>query len=410
MKIGLIGLGTIGQMVARVLLSENFPGISLVKVADIDLKRKRDYLPPPSILTDNPYEIINDKEIDVVIELIGGINPALEYILKAFENKKDVVTANKALLSSKWKEIMSSCKAHKRKIAFEASVGGGIPIILSIKKGLIANKILSIYGIINGTTNYILTRMLEERIEFSKALKDAQKEGFAEADPSLDIEGDDTLHKLIILSNLAFSKNVDSSCVYKEGISKITLSDLIYADELGFKIKLIGIAKVNDGELEMRVHPAMIEKGHIFSSISYNYNGIYIVSSLTGPLLFFGKGAGPAPTSSSVIADLFSILKNDNMDIPDVYDCTPMEMGNLSIKAYIRFMVEDKPGVLALISGILAKYKISIESCIQKERGEIVPIVMVLHKAPERDISLAMSEIKNEPVVKDMVMIRIEEL
>lgn len=410
MKIGLIGLGTIGQMVAKVLLEKRFPELSLVKVADIDLERKRDYLPPFELLTDDPYEIINDKEIDVVIELIGGIRPALDYILKAFENKKDVVTANKALLSSHWKEIMSACKAHKRKIGFEASVGGGIPIILSIKKGLIANNILSIYGIINGTTNYILTRMFEERIEFSKALKDAQKEGFAEADPSLDIEGDDTLHKLIILSNLAFSKIVDPSLVYKEGISKITLSDLMYADELGFKIKLLGIAEIKNGALAMRVHPCMIPKNHIFSSISYNYNGIYIISSLTGPLLFFGKGAGASPTSSAVIADVFSIIKGDNMDIPDVSDCIPMEIGDLALKAYIRFMVEDKPGVLALISSILAKYKISIESCIQKERGEIVPVVMVTHKAPQKDISLALSEIKREDVIKDIVMIRIEEL
>jgi len=410
MKIGLIGLGTIGQAVARVLLERNFPGLSLVKICDIDLKRKRDFLPPREILTDNPLNLLNDPNIDVIIELIGGIEPAKTYILKAFENKKDVVTANKALLSLHWKEIMGSCCKNKRKIGFEASVGGGIPIISSICQGLIANKILSIYGIINGTTNYILTRMLEEKREFSDVLKDAQSKGYAEANPSLDIEADDTLHKLIILSAISFGKIVHPSSVYKEGISRITISDLIYADELGFKIKLLGIAKTNNDELEMRVHPVLIPKEHLLSSISYNYNGIYIISNLTGPLLFFGQGAGGSPTSSAVIADLFSILKGEGMDIKDMEEVLPFPIKNLLFKHYIRFIVADKPGVLAKISGILAKYKISIEFCIQKERGDIVPIVMVTHEALEGDIQSAIDEIKNEDVIKDVFRIRIEEI
>ncbi|MEW6680950.1 MAG: homoserine dehydrogenase [bacterium] len=219
MNIGLIGLGTIGQSVARVLLEKDFPGLSLVKVCDIDLKRKRDYLPPNELLTDNAEEILHNPNIDVVIELIGGIEPAKTYILKAFEHKKDVVTANKALLSLHWEEIIEKAKENKRKIAFEASVAGGIPIIAGITKGLVGNKILSIYGIINGTTNYILTRMFNEKREFSDVLKDAQKEGFAEADPSLDIGGDDTLHKLIILSALAFGRIAKEKSIYKEGIS-----------------------------------------------------------------------------------------------------------------------------------------------------------------------------------------------
>ncbi len=410
MKIGLIGLGTIGEAVARVLLERDFPGLSLVKVCDIDLKRERDFTPPKKLLTDNPLDILNNPDIDVVIELIGGIEPAKTFILTAFENKKDVVTANKALLSLHWKEIMGSAKKNKRKIGFEASVGGGIPIISSITQSLVANKILSIYGIINGTTNYILTKMFEEKKGFSESLKDAKKKGFAEADPSFDINGDDTLHKLIILSGLAFGRIVSPSSVYKEGISKITISDLIYADELGFKIKLLGIAKINNGNLELRVHPVMISKTHLLSFISYNYNGIYVVSDLTGPLLFFGQGAGEGPTSSAVIADLFSISRVEKMDIPDVCDCIPFPIENLFLKAYIRFMVADKPGVLAMISGILAKYKISIESCIQKERGDIVPIVMVTHEAAEGDIQSAISEIKKEPPIKDIVKIRIEKL
>ncbi|MEW6007014.1 MAG: homoserine dehydrogenase [bacterium] len=410
MNIGLIGLGTIGQAVARVLLERNFKGLSLVKVADINLKRKRDYIPPLNLLTDDPYEVLNDPNINVIIELIGGIEPAKTYILKAFEKKKDVVTANKALLSSHWKEITEYAKENKRKIAFEASVAGGIPIIAGITKGLVANKILSIYGIINGTTNYILTRMFNEKREFSDVLKEAQREGFAEADPSLDINGDDTLHKLIILSALAFGRIAKEKSIYKEGISKITISDLIYADELGFRIKLLGISKLEDEALQIRVHPVMIPNEHLLAGVSYNYNGIYVVSDLTGPLLFTGKGAGGSPTSSAVIADLFSILRKECMDIPDVCECIPSPIVNLSLKSYIRFMVADKPGVLALISGILAKYKISIESCIQKERGKIVPVVMVTHEACEGDVSSAIAEIKKEPAIKDIVRIRIEEL
>ncbi|MEW6482126.1 MAG: homoserine dehydrogenase [bacterium] len=410
MNIGLIGLGTIGQATAKVLLERGFSCLSLVKIADIDLKRKRDYTPSLNLLTDDPYEVLNDPNIDVIIELIGGIEPAKTYILKAFEHKKDVVTANKALLSLHLKEIIASAKTNKRRIRFEASVGGGIPIISSITSSLIANKIQKIYGIINGTTNYILTRMLEEKREFFDVLKDAQKEGFAEADPSLDINGDDTLHKLIVLSALAFGKIVDIASVYKEGISEITISDLVYADELGFKIKLLGIAKIDNGNLEMRIHPVMIPKEHLLSSISYNYNGIYVVSDLTGPLLFYGKGAGGYPTSSAVIADVFSLLRGEDMNIPDISNVSPYPIENLLLKSYIRFMVSDKPGVLALISGILAKYKISISSCIQKERGDIVPVVMVTHEAYEGDIRAAIDEIKREDVIKDVVRIRIEEL
>ncbi|MEW6103892.1 MAG: homoserine dehydrogenase [bacterium] len=410
MKIGLIGLGTIGQSVVRVLLTENFPGISLVKIADIDLARKRDYIPPEELLTDNPYDILDDPDIDVIIELIGGIEPALDYILKAFENKKDVVTANKALISLHLKEIIASAKTNKRRIRFEASVGGGIPIISSITSSLTANKIQKIYGIINGTTNYILTRMLEEKKEFSDVLKDAQKEGFAEANPSLDINGDDTLHKIIILAGLAFGRIVDMASVYKEGISKITISDLVYADELGFKIKLLGIAKIDNGNLEIRVHPVMIPKEHLLSSVSYNYNGIYVVSDLTGPLLFYGKGAGGNPTSSAVIADVFSLLRGEEMNIPDISNVSVYPIENLVLKSYIRLIVSDKPGVLALISGILAKYKISIESCIQKERGDVVPVVMVTHEAYEGDIKSAIDEIKKEDVIKDVMRIRIEEI
>ncbi|MEW6679993.1 MAG: homoserine dehydrogenase [bacterium] len=410
MNIGLIGLGTIGQATAKVLLEKGFSCLSLVKIADIDLKRKRDYTPSLNLLTDDPYEVLNDPNIDVIIELIGGIEPAKTYILKAFEHKKDVVTANKALLSLHLKEIIASAKTNKRRIRFEASVGGGIPIISSITSSLIANKIQKIYGIINGTTNYILTRMLEEKREFFDVLEDAQKEGFAEADPSLDINGDDTLHKLIVLSALAFGKIVDIASVYKEGISKITISDLVYADELGFKIKLLGIAKIDNGNLEMRIHPVMIPKEHLLSSISYNYNGIYVVSDLTGPLLFYGKGAGGYPTSSAVMADVFSLLRGEDMNIPDISNVSPYPIENLLLKSYIRFMVSDKPGVLALISGILAKYKISISSCIQKERGDIVPVVMVTHEAYEGDIRSAIDEIKKEDVIKDVVRIRIEEL
>ncbi|HAW49931.1 TPA: homoserine dehydrogenase [bacterium] len=408
MKIGLIGLGTVGQGVAEVLLEGSFPSISLINVCDIDRKKANI---APHIFTENPNDILDNPEIDVVVELIGGIEPAKTYIKTALSNGKDVVTANKLLLCSCWKEIMSCVKDNGRKIRFEASVGGGIPIISSINQALVANRISGIYGIINGTTNYILTKMFEEKRGFYEVLKDAQEKGFAEKDPSLDINGDDTLHKLFILSCLSFGKMVDIGSIYKEGISRIKGQDLLYADSLGYSIKLLGIAKENNGSLEIRVHPAMISKDHLLSSVSYNYNGIYIIGDLTGPLLFYGQGAGSLPTTSAVIADLLSLSSNEGFAIPDVKSVSCFLMDELKLRYYIRFMAIDKPGVLAMIFGVLAKNNISIESCIQKERGEVVPIIITTHETLEGNVIKAIEEIDKSPVIKEKTLtIRIEEI
>jgi homoserine dehydrogenase len=404
MKIGMIGLGTVGTGVAEWLIKKAHPSLCLKRIADIDIERERQFMPEKSLLTTDAHKVLDDLEIDTVVELIGGIEPAKSYIMKAFEQKKDVVTANKALLSSHWVELMESAKRHNRKIRFEAAVCGGIPLLASITSGLIANRISALYGIINGTTNYILTKM-EEGIEFSDALSDAQKRGYAEADPTLDIEGVDTAHKLSILSALCFGRWCKPDSIYIEGISQITAADIQYAKELGYSIKLLGIAKGN----VLKVHPTLLPKTHPLSSVSGVYNGVYIEGDLTGPILFTGKGAGMRPTASAVISDLLALARNEEFVLLKTEEAEPIPISETTSRYYVRFQAEDKPGVLAAISGILAEHKISIASCIQKERGDVVPIIMVTHDAKEADFVSALRKIEQSPKIKEALMIRMEE-
>jgi homoserine dehydrogenase len=419
LSVGIIGLGTVGKEVVRILRNFDPPEVELKKIAEINPVIPKDLEIPPCLLTNDATELLEDKEIRVIVELIGGIEPARSYILRAMENGKDVVTANKALLAQDWELIHSAAVRCGVRVLFEAAVGGGIPIIRSIRTLLNSNHIQSIFGIINGTCNYILTQMEEKGKGFNEVLEEAKALGYAEADPSLDISGEDTAHKLAILSSLIFGGVVRMEDIYIEGIEKITHKDITYAwEEFGYRIKLLGIAKRVNGGAEVRVHPTMIPKGHLLSSIGGIYNAIYLCGDNVGPLLFYGQGAGGMTTASSVVSDLLYLAQTLRKPLQDykVINRGRVEIKRIEelvTKYYVRFTALDQPGVLASISSILAKNGISIASVIQKERkqGEVVPIVMLTHEAKEKRMMDAIREIDKLDVVKERsLVIRCEEM
>jgi len=427
-NIGLIGFGTVGSGVVKILKEKKLllkekigTNIILKRICDKDIHTKRNVSVDKDILTTDPYKIIADPQIDIVIELIGGIQPAKEYIIEALKNGKHVVTANKALLAQEGKEIFSLAKQHKRCIYFEASVGAGIPIIKSIREGLVANRFLSILGILNGTSNFILTRMSEEGCSFKEALKEAKDKGYAEKDPSLDIEGIDTAHKLILLVYLCYGKLFGLNDIYVEGISHISPQDLIYAKEMGLNIKLLAIAKKIKDELEIRIHPTLIPQNHLLSSVRGIFNAIYISGDLVNDLLFYGPGAGQMSAASAVVSDLVDLTQHIKAGlfrpIMDIVEDNTIhrlrKIENIESRYYIRFMAIDKPGVLAKISGLLGKYQISIASVTQKERKKqkFVPIVMITHEAREKNLKEAIYKISKLNVIgEEPVAIRIEEI
>ena len=411
-SVGLIGFGTVGSGLAEVLLSqqerlEQRSGLSirLAKVADINITE----LPPQfsgTVLTNDAANLINDPEIDIVVELIGGIQPAKTFVMDAIAAGKHVVTANKALLSQEGKDIFAAAAASGVEVGFEASVGGGIPVIKSLKEGLVANKILSIMGIMNGTANYILTRMTDEGIDFADVLKDAQEQGFAEADPTYDVEGIDTAHKLAILMTMAYGMNITHNDIVTEGISQVEPVDIEFAREFGCRIKLLAISRNHGEHVEARVHPTMVPESHLLASINGAYNAIHFTGDTVGNVLLYGPGAGKMPTGSAVAADVMDIardiscgsvgrvpslsyLPKEIQDIP----ITPME--ELSCPWYFRISARDEPGVLAAIAGILSKHGISIESVIQKGRQESGPVSIVIstHIARESSVLAALAEI-----------------
>jgi len=427
-NIGLIGLGTVGTGVVKILkekrkILEEKIGMPIIlkKICDKDISRKRCLSLDKKLLTTDYREIVYDPTIDVVVELIGGIHPAKEYIMEALKNGKHIVTANKALLAEEGKEIFSFAYQHQRYVYFEASVGAGIPIIKSIREGLVANRFLSIRGILNGTTNFILTRMSEENVTFKDALKEAKDKGYAEKDPSLDIEGIDSAHKLILLTYLCYGKLFNLKDIFVEGISQILPLDLVYAKEMGLSIKLLAITKKLNEELEIRVHPTLIPQEHLLSSVRGIFNAIYISGDLVGDLIFYGQGAGQMSAGSAVVSDLIDLAQHikaglfrPSMQILEDKSIKRLRsIEEIESRYYIRFMAIDKPGVLAKISGLLGKYQISIASVTQKERRKqkVVPIVMVTHEAKERNLREALHRISLLDVVKEKpTAIRIEEL
>lgn len=426
-NVGLIGFGNIGSGVVKILkerktLLSNKIGldINIKKICDKDIVSKRNTGVSPGILTRNAEEIINDPQIDIVVELIGGIHPAKEFIAGALKKGKIVVTANKALLAEEGKELFAEALDRGKSIYFEASVGAGIPIIKSLREGLVANRFNSIYGIVNGTSNFVLSQMSNYNCSFGDALKEAKLKGFAEKDPTLDIEGIDSAHKLILLIYICFGKFVALGDVFIEGVSRISLSDIEYAKELGFEIKLLAIAKKEAGELEVRVHPTLIPKEHLLASVSGVFNAIQVSSDLAGDLLFYGPGAGQMSAASAVVSDLVDStqelkagLFRPTLKMSEDNSVKKLRrIDDIESRYYIRFMTEDKPGVLAKISGVLAKFGISIASVSQKEKrkSKVVPIVMVIHEAKEKDLRQALQIIGRLNTIKEKsVAIRMEE-
>ncbi|MEW6515783.1 MAG: homoserine dehydrogenase [candidate division FCPU426 bacterium] len=432
-KVGLLGWGTVGVGVTKVfqrnaalLAQRSGIEIELARIADLNLERDRGVKVDRKLLTPRAEEIIDDPAIQIVVELIGGIEPAKTFILKALKAGKHVVTANKALLSEHWDEIMRTARESSADIYFEAAVGGGIPVVQALNDGLAPNRIQGIYGIINGTSNYILTQMKKGQ-DFSEALKQAQAKGFAEADPTLDVEGGDTRHKLVILASLAFGKRVDTDDVYVEGITHITAQDILYArEELDKEIKLLGIAKQNEeGKIQVRVHPTLIPTQHLLASVQGVYNGIYVVGDAVGSTMFYGKGAGEMPTASAVVSDIIFIARNIHMgvagNVPSVYYLPsptkrklPVEpIADLLTQYYLRFTVREEIGVIAKIAGILSEKSISLASVIQKDthREDAVPLVITTHKAREKDILSALEQIDRMPfVVQPTLKIRMENI
>ena len=425
-RVGVIGFGTVGAGVARLLL-ENAPVIEgrlgfplkLAKVADLDITSDRGVEVPPSLLTTNAEEILESPDIELVVELIGGLEPARTFTLRALEKGKGVVTANKALLAHHWREICGAAQRGEGRLGFEASVGGGIPVIRSLREGLAANRIESVHGIINGTCNYILSRMSEEGLEFDAILKQAQEKGYAEADPTLDIDGGDAAHKLAVLASLAFDTCVPLEKIHTEGISGISLIDIEIARELGYAVKLLAVAKASGERVEARVHPTLVPKSHLLADVGGVFNAIYLRGDAVGPTLFYGLGAGRMPTASAVVGDLIEMARGMRtggapsplvINLAEEREIVPMD--EVECPCYIRFMSPDQPGVLAAVSGILAGHDISIASVIQRGRkaGSAVPIVMMTHSAKEASVRKALEEIGRRKIVTaPPVCIRVEE-
>lgn len=426
--IGLVGFGTIGSGVVKVLkgragLLEKKLGvrIHLKKICDINLRRKRIVHVGHSLLTRDVKQILEDPQIKIVVELVGGIHPAKEIIIQALKNGKHVVTANKALLAECAEEIFKIAHKNKRRVYFEASVGGGIPIVKSLRESLISNRLEKIYGIVNGTSNYVLSQMAQENWDFRQALKVARQKGFAERRPFLDLKGIDSAHKLVILVALGFGRWVPLDKVHVEGISEVSLNDITYAHELGYTIKLLAIAKCEKDELELRVQPTLIPRKHLLSSVNGIYNAIYVSGDLIGEQVFYGEGAGRFPAASAVIsdiADLCDALKQDTRVFKPqfVYKTNIRRIRKIKeimSRYYIRLMAIDRPGVLAKIAGILGQHKISIASVSQKERkrARIVPVVMMTHEASEHSIRLALEKIDHlDSIKKKSVAMRVEQL
>jgi homoserine dehydrogenase len=428
--LGLIGFGTIGTGVVKLLqdngvLIEKRLGAKLIlkKIADLNITTPRLVSVPKDLLTTDVNAILDDPDIAIVIELIGGYEPARSFILKAMRKKKHVITANKAMLATYGNEIYRVAEKEGVDIGFEASVGGTIPIIKTLKESLVANRIKSIYGIMNGTSNYILSKMTDEGKSFEVVLKEAQALGFAEADPSFDIEGIDTAHKLAIILSLSYGHKVKLDDIYREGISEISQQDIAFARELGYRIKLLAISIQKDEKIEARIHPTMIPFDHLLSNVNENFNAFHLIGDAADSVFLYGQGAGMMPTASAVVSDLVdisrNILKGISRRVPArslkesiINNIRLMSFDDIVTNYYFRFSVVDRPGVLSKISGILGQNNISIAAVIQKGRKQAgaVPIVMTTYKSREKNVQNALNEIDQLEIVHGKtVLIRIED-
>jgi len=423
-NIGIIGFGTVGAGAVSILQANSASierkvgsPVRIARIADLDITTPRPVNVANELLTTNANEIIDDPDIDIVVETIGGLKPAGDFIRRSLQGGKHVVTANKELIAKQGESLLPLAGELKRDLMFEASVGGGIPIIRPLKSCLAGNEILEVKGIVNGTTNYILSRMASEGLDYSEVLPDAQAKGYAEADPTADVEGFDAAYKISILGSIAFTSRVDVTKVYSEGITNITSEDMRYADALGYVIKLLAIAKQIDGSMLLRVHPAFVPKTHPLANVNDVFNGIFVKGSAVGDLMFYGPGAGSLAAGSAVVGDVIDIARNINWGSTSRISCTcfnrkPMlTMDSVSCKNYIRVRTEDRPKVLASIATAFGDNNVSIESVLQKVLPDsTAEIVWLTHEADEPNTRRALEAIRALPVVKQVSnWIRVEE-
>ncbi|MBT8365885.1 MAG: homoserine dehydrogenase [Deltaproteobacteria bacterium] len=429
-NIGLLGCGTVGTGVAKLLLKNKQlltdrvgADLNLKWVADIDTETDRGIRLPDGVFIKDAHKIVSDPEIDIIIEMIGGEGIAKDLILKAIANGKHVVTANKALLANQGNQLFTAAVDEGVDLAFEASVGGCMPTIKSMREALVGNHIMAITGILNGTCNYILTKITNEGITFNEALSQAQNQGYAEADPTLDVEGFDTAHKIAILASLAYGMEINLGDVYIEGISRITPLDIAFAEQFGYRIKLLAISKFQNDRVEARVHPTMIPFNNLLTHINGTVNAISVCGDAAGDILLYGHGAGMLPTASAVISDIVDIARNIlsgavrrvpplSFQRENIRRIPILPIDDLVTHYYFRFAALDRPGVLSKISGILGNHDISIQSVHQKGRktNGSVPVVMLSHLVRESDVKQALNEISALDVVGDEpVLIRIED-
>jgi len=418
-NIGILGLGTVGTGVARILLEQTEilktrSGLTynLAAIAELNWDKKRDLDLGKVKCASDPTVILDDPEIDIIVETIGGYEPAFSFISRALNRRKHVVTANKALIATRGRELFKLAQENGVDLMFEASVGGGIPIIKGLREGLVANKIQSIYGILNGTSNYVLTRMHQDELEFDQALREAQAKGFAEADPTLDIGGGDAAHKLTILASIAASGFVDFNRLSVEGITEITKLDINFAKSFGYTIKLLAIYRALPEGLDLRVHPTLVPSAHLLAAVSNELNAIFVKGDFVGNTMFYGPGAGERPTGSAIVSDIVELSRNlviKEHEFFCKYTVNPdqeaplVPVDRISNRYYLRLFTLDAPGILSKISGILGEHQISISSMVQLETHEqdnYVPIVFLTHEASERAMAEALREIDRLGFVK----------
>jgi homoserine dehydrogenase len=431
-NVGLIGAGTVGSGTYKIL-KENFneiyrktgKEIAVFALAEKDIKRAKEVVDDKTLIFDDAFDLVKDENIHIVVELIGGTGISKDLVVEALKNNKHVVTANKALIAMHGEELVDLAIKHNVNLSYEAAVAGGIPIIKAIREGLAANKIEWIAGILNGTTNYILTEMKENNLAFEVALKQAQEFGFAEADPTFDIEGVDAAHKITILASIAFGIPINFNAVHIEGISNLAQKDIIYAEELGYKIKLLGITKNINDAIELRVHPTLIPEKRLVANVDGAMNAVLVKGDMVGPTMYYGAGAGSEPTASAVVADIIDLARNlesnNTTPIPilgfvknAIKAKKMLSIEDITSEFYLRFSMKNEPGVLAKITQVFAQHSISIDAMIQKEiqeDDEIVDIILVTSNMIEKEINKIINEIEALPENKDKVVkLRIEQL
>lgn len=417
----MLGAGVVGSQIARLLIANKSDlasragaNLELVSIAVKDSKLKRDGI-PAALLTNDAKSIVNDPQIDLVIEVIGGIDPAKELILTALKNGKSVVTANKALLAKHGAELYAAADKANVDLYYEAAVAGAIPILRPLRESLVGDHVIRVMGIVNGTTNYILTKMDENGAAFADALKEAQALGFAESDPSADIEGFDAAAKAAILAGLAFHSRVTDNDVYREGISKITAADVKVAKAMEMVIKLLAIAELTpEGAVSVRVHPALISRTHPLASVRDSFNAVFVEAESAGQMMFYGKGAGGAPTASAILGDLVAVARHKvNGGIgpkeSDYADLKIAQIGQTKTRYLIRLNVADKPGVLESVAHVFASHQVSIQTVRQTGAGDKAELIVMTHSSNESSLSATVKDLKNLPVVTDVAsVLRVE--